>query len=161
MLQNLMTVSDMQLAVMQNRIEERGKKMMTEAGRKEAQLWTLQLITRIASCGYKLPDIDKKMMALSYEEVLKEAIVTYGCNDIWLAVREWIKNDTRQYKAFPTAGDILDAVKSMLGNPAAEIARREHEHEVERIVAREHEELMKDVTPEQMEKLERKYKHEN
>ena len=155
-----MTVSDIQLAVMKNKIEERSRKMMTAEGKKEAQLWTLQLITRIASCGYRLPDIDKKMMALSYEEVLSDAIVTYGCNDIWDAVKEWIKNDTRQYKAFPTAGDILDAVKSMLGNPAAEIARREHEHEVEKIVEKEHDELMKNVTPEQMERLERKYKHE-
>lgn len=157
MITDLSVISDKQLALMKNEINERGKMMLTQEGKKESRIWALKLIDYLLSSGYKLPDASKDRMAVVYADQLSEAIVIHGYDQIQKVVREWIKNDTRQYKAFPTAGDILDAIKNMLGNPAAEIARREHEEEVRKMVERERAELMKDVSEEHIEELKRRY----
>lgn len=160
MVTDLTLVSDLELGKIELAIKQRTQKLATKEGKAESQLWAVRMIDYIMASGYKLPPVDKEVMAKAYADQLADAIAVYGYDDIAKVVKEWIKNDDREYKRFPTAGDILAEVKNTLGNPLAEVARRNHEAEVMRIVEHERSELMKNVTDEQMERLERKYKHE-
>lgn len=154
---DLALVSDLELARMENAIKERSKKLATKEGKTESQLWAIKLIDYIMISGYKLPAVDKELMAKAYADQLSDAIIVYGYDNIAKVVKEWVKKDDREFKQFPTSGTLLAEVKEELGNPIAEIARRNHEAEVERMVAREREELMKGATKERLEELNRRY----
>lgn len=154
----LMTVSDIELAQIENQIKERAATLATKDGKAESEQWVLKMFDYLQNSGYKLPDCDKRKMAVVYSDQLKDAITVYGYDSIAYCVREWIKGDT--YRRFPNAGIILSKVHELCGNPLAEVARRNHEAEVRQMIECEKEKLLKNVTDEQMERLERKYKHE-
>lgn len=154
----LSTLTDIELAKMEVAINERGRELATLEGKKNAQLWAVNLLEYLALSGYKLPAVDKTMMAKIWADQLTEAIIIYGKDDIARVVKEWVKKDDREFKQFPTSGTILAEVKELLGNPVAEIARRNHEAYVKQVVDHEREELMKDATPEHLQELERRYK---
>lgn len=160
MMTDLALVSDVDLAKMERDISERGHRLITQEGKKEATEYALKLLTYLAESGYTLPAIDKEEMAKVWAGQLEEAIIIYGYDDIARVVKVWVKEDDRDYKQFPTAGTILAKVKDLLGNPVAEIARRNHEAEVKRMVEYERAELMKDVTEEHLAELQRRYEHE-
>lgn len=160
MMTSLASVSDIDLAKMERDISERGHRLITAEGKKEATEYALRLLTYIAESGYTLPPIDKEEMAKVWAGQLEEAIIIYGYDDIARVVKVWAKEDDRPYKQFPTTGTIIAKIKDLLGNPVAEIARRNHEAFVAQMVEHEHNELMKNVTPERMAELERRYKHE-
>lgn len=160
MVTDLALVSDLELAKIEVAIKERTQRLTTKEGKAEAQMWAIKMIDYIMVSGYKIPQVDKTMMAKAYADQLSDAIAIYGYDDIARVVKEWIRNDDRYYKQFPTAGTILAEVKAKLGNPLAEVARRNHEAEVARIVERERQELRDKYSEEEFERLERKYKHE-
>lgn len=157
---SLALVSDIELAKMEHDISERGHRFITPEGKKEASAYALRLLTYLADSGYKLPSVDKEEMAEVWAGQLEEAIIIYGYDDIARVVKVWVKEDDREYKQFPTTGTILTKIKELLGNPVAEIARRNHEAEVKQIVEHERNELMKGVTKEHLEELQRRYNNE-
>ena len=161
MVTSLASVSDVDLAKMEVAMNERGRRIITKTGKKEAEEFALRMIRYIADCGYKLPAMNVEEMARVWAGQLGEAIIIYGYDDIARVVKVWAKEDSREFKQFPTTGTIIAKIKDLLGNPVAEIARRNHETFIAQMKAREHEELMKNITPEKMAELERKYKHEN
>lgn len=160
MMTSLASVSDVELAKMEVAMNERGRRIITKAGKKEAEEFALKMIRYISGCGYKLPSINVEDMARVWANQLDEAIIIYGYDDISRVVKVWAKEDDREFKQFPTTGTIIAKIKDLLGNPVAEIARRNHEALVAQMAEAEHAELMKNVTPERMAELERKYKHE-
>ena len=153
-----MKVSDLQLGIMENNIKQRAQMLETEAGKAECAQWVLNMFEYLRLSGYKLPNDKVKAMAKVYASQLKDAIVIYGYDDVSRCVKEWIKEDT--YMRFPNSGQILQKVHELCGNPLAEIARRNEAARVEMMVQKEREELMKDVTEEQLKEMERRYKHE-
>ena len=158
---SLALVSNEELAKMEVAMNERGRRIITKKGKAETYEFALRMIKYIRDCGYSLPAIDKEEMAQVWAGQLEEAIIIYGYDDIARVVKVWAKEDDRPYKQFPTTGTIIAKIKDLLGNPVAEIAKRNHEAFVAQMVEHEHNELMKNVTPERMAELERKYKHEN
>lgn len=160
MITDLSVVSSTELARMESAITERAKELSTKEGMTEAQLWAVKLLEYLAVSGYKLPSVDKALMAKTWADQLSEAIIVYGYDDIARVVKLWVKEDCRDYKQFPTTGTILARVKELLGNPIVEIARRNHEAQVEQMVQHEHDELMNGVSEEHLKELERRYKHE-
>lgn len=157
MVTDLALVSDLELGEMEIAIKQRAKKISTKEGKTESQLWAIKMIDYIMISGYKLPSVDKELMAKAYADQLADAIIIYGYDAIARVVKEWVKKDDREFKQFPTSGTILAEVKETLGNPIAEIARRNHEAKVEQMVERERKELMKGVTEEHLEELKRRY----
>lgn len=157
MMTDLTLVSSTDLAKMEMAISERGKALATKEGKTQAQLWAVNMIEYLACSGYKLPSVDKELMAKTYAEQMADAIIIYGYDDIARVVKEWVKKDDREYKQFPTSGTLLAEVKKLLGNPLAEIARRNQEARVAQIVEHEKQELMKGVTEERLEELKRRY----
>lgn len=158
---DLALVSDLELAEMENAIKERGRALATKEGKTESQLWTIKLIDYLMVSGYKLPSVDKALMAKAYADQLADAIIVYGYDNIARVVKEWIKKDDREFKQFPTSGTILAQVKESLGNPVAEIARRNYEAQIAQMERYERNELMKGVSEVHLKELERRYKHEN
>lgn len=157
-MQELATLSDIELARLEKDIKDRAQLLETREGKIEACQWVLRLFKYLRDSGYKMPDNDVESMSKTYARQLKDAIAVYGYNQISLCVDEWIKEDT--YKRWPNSGQILQKVKEMCGNPIAEVARRNYEAEVNRIVDEERKRNMEGITPERMAALERKYKHE-
>lgn len=157
MITDLSVVSSKELAQMEVAMNERGRRMATEEGKRDAQLWAINLLEYLALSGYKLPSVDKELMAKTWADQLSEAIIIYGEDDIARVVKAWVKEDSRDYKQFPTTGTLLAKVKELLGNPVAEIARRNYEAQVEQIVEHEREELVKGVSKEHIEELKRRY----
>lgn len=157
MVTDLTLVSSKELAKMEVAMNERGRRIITTDGKTEAREFALRMIEYISKCGYKLPSIDVEGMAKVWERQLEESIIIYGYEDIARVVEVWAKEDDREYKQFPTTGTIIAKVKELLGNPVAEIARRNHEAMVEQMVKQEREELMKGATEEHLKELEARY----
>ena len=149
------TTSDVELAKMETEIKQRASSIETNNGKKESQQWVLVMFDYLKNSGYKVQDNDMKRMAEAYAGQLKDAIVVYGYNAISVCVREWIKED--KYGRFPNAGQILEKVHELCGNPIAEIAKRNHEAKVKMIVQKEQDELRSKYSKEQIEELERRY----
>lgn len=160
MVTDLTLVSSKELAKMEVAMNERGRKIITQEGKTEAREFAVRMIEYISKCGYKLPSIDIEGMAKVWERQLEEAIVIYGYEDIARVVEVWAKEDDREYKQFPTTGTIIAKVKELLGNPVAEIARRNHEAIVEQMAERERKELLKGVSEEHLKELQRRYQNE-
>lgn len=157
MITDLTLISGQDLAKMEVAMNERGREVITQEGKKKEYEFALRMIHYIMDCGYRLPSIDPEGMAAVWAGQLEEAIIIYGYDDIARVVKVWAKEDDREFKQFPTTGTIIAKVKELLGNPVAEIARRNHEAMVEQMVAQEHEELMKGVTEEHLKELEERY----
>ena len=157
---SLALVSNEELAKMEVAMNERGRRIITKKGKAETYEFALRMIKYIRDCGYSLPAVDKEEMAKVWAGQLEEAIIIYGYDDIARVVKVWAKEDDRPYKQFPTTGTIIAKIKELLGNPVAEIARRNHEAMVEQIVAAEKQELMKDVSEEHLKELQRRYQNE-
>lgn len=160
MITDLTLINDQDLAKMEVVMNERGREVITQEGKKKEYEFALRMIHYIMDCGYKLPSIDPNGMAAVWAGQLEEAIIIYGYDDIARVVKVWAKEDDREYKQFPTTGTIIAKVKELLGNPVAEIARRNHEAMVEQMVAAEKQELMKGVSEEHLKELQRRYKNE-
>ena len=154
----LSLMSSSELAKLEVAMNERGRKMVTREGKTEAQEFALRMLRYIVECGYKLPSIDVDSMAKTWAGQLEECIIVYGYEDIARVVKLWATEDDREFKQFPTTGTIIAKVKELLGNPVAEIARRNHEAQVAQMVQHEHDELMKGVSDERLKELERRYK---
>lgn len=157
---SLALVSNEELAKMEVAMNERGRRIITKKGKAETYEFALRMIKYIRDCGYSLPAIDKEEMAQVWAGQLEEAIIIYGYDDIARVVKVWAKEDDRPYKQFPTTGTIIAKIKDLLGNPVAEIARRNHEAMVEQMVAAEKQELMKGVSEEHLKELQRRYQNE-
>ena len=157
MITDLTLINDQDLAKMEVAMNERGREVITQEGKKKEYEFALRMIHYIMDCGYKLPSIDPNGMAAVWAGQLEEAIIIYGYDDIARVVKVWAKEDDREFKQFPTTGTIIAKVKELLGNPVAEIARRNHEAMVEQMVAQEREELMKGATEEHLKELEERY----
>jgi hypothetical protein len=160
MITDLTLISDQDLAKMEVAMSERGHRIITKDGKAEAYEFALRMIHYIMDCGYRLPSIDPEGMAAVWAGQLEEAIIIYGYDDIARVVKVWAKEDDREYKQFPTTGTIIAKVKELLGNPVAEIARRNHEAMVEQMAERERKELLKGVTEEHLNELQRRYQNE-
>lgn len=160
MITDLTLISSQDLAKMEVAMNERGREAITQEGKKKEYEFALRMIHYIMDCGYKLPSIDPEGMAAVWAGQLEEAIIIYGYDDIARVVKVWAKEDDREFKQFPTTGTIIAKVKELLGNPVAEIARRNHEAMVEQMVAAEKQELMKDVSEEHLKELQRRYQNE-
>ena len=160
MITDLTLISSQDLAKMEVAMNERGREVITQEGKKKEYEFALRMIHYIMDCGYRLPSIDPEGMAAVWAGQLEECIIIYGYDDIARVVKVWAKEDDREFKQFPTTGTIIAKVKELLGNPVAEIARRNHEAMVEQIVAAEKQELMKDVSEEHLKELQRRYQSE-
>lgn len=158
MITDLTLISSQDLAKMEVAMNERGREVLTQEGKNKEYEFALRMIHYIMDCGYKLPSIDPEGMAAVWAGQLEEAIIIYGYDDIARVVKVWAKEDDREFKQFPTTGTIIAKVKELLGNPVAEIARRNHEAFVKQMVKEEHEELMKGATEEHLKELEKRYK---
>lgn len=160
MITDLTLISSQELAKMEVAMNERGREVITQEGKKKEYEFALRMIHYIMDCGYRLPSIDPEGMAAVWAGQLEECIIIYGYDDIARVVKVWAKEDDREFKQFPTTGTIIAKVKELLGNPVAEIARRNHEAMVEQMVAAEKQELMKDVSEEHLKELQRRYQSE-
>lgn len=160
MITDLTLISSQDLAKMEVAMNERGREVITQEGKKKEYEFALRMIHYIMDCGYRLPSIDPEGMAAVWAGQLEECIIIYGYDDIARVVKVWAKEDDREYKQFPTTGTIIAKVKELLGNPVAEIARRNHEAMIEQMVAAEKQELMKDVSEEHLKELQRRYQNE-
>lgn len=160
MISDLTLISGQDLAKMEVAMNERGREALTQEGKNKEYEFALRMIHYIMDCGYKLPSIDPEGMAAVWAGQLEEAIIIYGYDDIARVVKVWAKEDDREFKQFPTTGTIIAKIKELLGNPVAEIARRNHEAMVEQMVAAEKQELMKDVSEEHLKELQRRYQNE-
>lgn len=158
MITDLSVVDDVQLARMENDIKQREIEIKTDVGKRKYQRWLVKMLAYFVESGYRLPDADVEHMAVVRMDQLSDAIVLYGESALEQVARQWVMDDTRAYKQFPTSGDILAKAKEMLGNPIAEVARRNHEAYVQRMVEQERKELLGSYTKEQLIELERKYK---
>ena len=157
MITDLTLISSQELAKMEVAMNERGREVITQEGKKKEYEFALRMIHYIMDCGYRIPSIDPEGMAAVWAGQLEECIIIYGYDDIARVVKVWAKEDDREFKQFPTTGTIIAKVKELLGNPVAEIARRNHEAQVEQMVARERKELMKGATEEHLKELEARY----
>jgi len=160
MITDLTLISSQELAKMEVAMNERGREVITQEGKKKEYEFALRMIHYIMDCGYRIPSIDPEGMAAVWAGQLEECIIIYGYDDIARVVKVWAKEDDREFKQFPTTGTIIAKVKELLGNPVAEIARRNHEAMVEQMVTAEKQELMKDVSEEHLKELQRRYQNE-
>lgn len=160
MITDLTLISGQELAKMEVAMNERGREVLTQEGKNKEYEFALRMIHYIMDCGYRLPSIDPEGMAAVWAGQLEECIIIYGYDDIARVVKVWAKEDDREYKQFPTTGTIIAKVKDLLGNPVAEIARRNHEAMIEQMAKQEREELMKGVTEEHLNELQRRYQNE-
>lgn len=144
----LATMTFDELAVKVQEKERRRKYMMTEAGHKSAQKMMLEIFEYLRASGYKVPDAEPKRMAAVWAEQMSKYIVAYGRDVILQATKNFVANDSREYRQAPNAIQIIEEAKKIGYNPDAEYARRKHEEEVERMVQEQHERTKRELTPE-------------
>ena len=128
--------------------------------RSDAKKVMIAMFDYLANSGYKLPDTDYDEMAGVYADQLREHIAVYGYDIIKKAVREFVRNDRREYHPIPTAGQIIGAIEEIAPNSLKEIRRKELEDFIERITIEVHKELedkWNKLSPEEKKRLEERY----
>ena len=111
MITDLTLISGQDLAKMEVAMNERGREVITQEGKKKEYEFALRMIHYIMDCGYRLPSIDPEGMAAVWAGQLEECIIIYGYDDIARVVKVWAKEDDREFKQFPTTGTIIAKVK--------------------------------------------------
>lgn len=148
------------VAEIQGGIQSRRQALQTEQGFAEAKKVMIAMFDYLANSGYKMPDTDYDEMAGVYADQLREHIAVYGYDIIKKAVREFVRNDRREYHPIPTTGQIIGAIEEIAPNPLREIRRKELEDFIEKITVEAHKEFKNkwdNLSQEEKEKLEEKY----
>ena len=153
----LANMSDDQIKSLKNEISARKAQLKTKEGFDDAKRVMLGMFDYLQASGYKLPDTDYDQMAGIYADQLRDYIATFGYDVIKRAVRQFVQEDDSKYHQMPTSGQIIAVIKRVNGNPLSEIAKRQLEAEIARMVDREHRELMSKVTENELKELEAKY----
>lgn len=107
-------------------IEKREASLKTIEGQKRATGMMLDVLRVIEASGYQ-PKADLAEMAAVWVSAMKDQIAVYRFQGIHEAVMEFIKTDTREYKQFPSVGQIINLCNQLGRNPRAELARRNQE----------------------------------
>lgn len=148
------------VAEIQGGIQSRRQALQTEQGFAEAKKVMIAMFDYLANSGYKMPDAEYEEMAGVYADQLREQIAIYGYEIIKKAVREFVRNDRREYHPIPTTGQIIGAIEEIAPNPLKEIRRKELEDFIERITIEVHKELedkWNKLSPEEKKRLEERY----
>lgn len=153
----LALLSNDELDVEVKNIERRASQLKTIDGQKRAAALMLETLRLIEAAGYS-PKTDLAEMAMSWVIIMREQIAVYQFKGIREAVIEFIKNDTREYKQFPSVGQIIDICNHIGKNPKVELSRR-RQKEFERMVDEEYDREMAALPEEYKRACMRKYEH--
>lgn len=129
-----------ELTIEVNNIARREASLKTAEGQKRATGMMLNVLRVIEAAGYE-PKSDLAEMAVVWVNAMKEQIAVYRFEIIEKAVLEYIQTDTREYKQFPSVGQIIDICNRIGKNPKAELAKREQEERERQMIAERDEEL--------------------
>ena len=140
----VMTNNELEVAV--DNIRRRTELLDTTEGQKKAAGMMIDVLHIIESAGYE-PKTDLADMAMIWVMVMREQIAVYQFKGIREAVIEFIKTDTREYKQFPSAGQIMDICMRIGKNPRVELSRR-RQAEFERWVDEEKDREMAELPEE-------------
>lgn len=126
----------------------------TEEGKAQLRKGVLEIMTAFEAMGYHMPKADVDMTATLWAHELRECFVDYGMSAIKKAVLTYAKEDESEFHHFPSVGRIIAEVKVNNYNAKIKLARWEYEMRVQEIEKRHEEELIKNASPEILEKLE-------
>lgn len=150
---DLVTMTDTELDNAINAIKERELAMQTEAGKNYVVGKMRECIGLLETWGYKF-DGNEVGLAKLWADGLSEEFVRLGADGIRKAVIKWAETDDSEYRSFPKIAWIVEACKSIGGDPRAEKGRRvqaEAERQMEIDHRKEFDELQK-AHPEWLEK---------
>ena len=148
------------VAEIQGEIQSRRQALQTKQGFADAKKVMRAMFDYLANSGYKMPDTEYDEMAGAYADQLREHIAIYGYNTIKKAVREFVRNDRREYHPIPTTGQIIGAIEEIAPSPLKEIRRKELDDFIEKITVEAHKEALDEwnkLSKDEREKLEVKY----
>lgn len=137
---NLMLLTDDQLNKAVADMNKRAAALDTPRGQEIAAGRMLEILHLIDAAGYEAKT-DIANMAMSWVMLLRDQIEAYGFDTIRKAVCDFIRNDTREYKQFPSVGQIREQCSAIGANPKAELSRRREEELVRRMRAERQAEL--------------------
>ena len=150
---SLVSISNDELIKASDEKRRRQEFMLSDAGKARARSRITGMIEYLNLCGYKIPDGDYHVMADIWMNQLEDIIVAYGFDVLHEAVESFVKNDHREYRQMPNAGQIIEVAKRIGYNPDAELARRQHEDEVARLEQEKADEVAKEMTDEKRREL--------
>lgn len=153
----LTTYTKDELSVEVNDIDRRKAKLKTAHGLEEATHKMLGILRGIEASGYPTKT-DIAEMAFTWTSAMSEQIAVYRIEGIKKAVMEFIRTDTREYKQFPSIGQIIDICEKIGMNPRAELARREQE-EYERLIKAERDTELASLPADYKKQCMERYKH--
>lgn len=123
----LATLSQDQLMHEVEMVDRRADYLKTEIGQTKAQKYVMEMLAYLSYSGYRPPESNRNFMAAAWVDALREEIAIYGFDVLREAFREFVKNDTREYRQWPNPGLIIAEMKRTGHNPKAELARRQKE----------------------------------
>lgn len=153
----LATLSDTDLDKALDELKQRELAIQTDSGRNYIIGKMRECIGLLETWGYKF-DGNEVALAKLWADGLKEEFVRLGADGIQKAVTLWAENDTSEYRSFPKIPWIIEACKSLNGDPRVEKGRR-MQAEAERKLEEEHKaeiEKFKAENPELWEKLQKR-----
>lgn len=124
-------LTDVQLSKEVELMNKRIAALDTPKGQAKASERMLEILRMIEAAGYQ-PKSDVAEMAVAWVMLLREQIEAYGFDVIRDAACQFIRNDIRQYKQFPSVGQIVDACNAIGRNPKAELNRRRQDAMIEK-----------------------------
>lgn len=122
-MKELMLLNDDELQTEVLNIDRRRTKLNTSEGMSEASRLMLGVLRGIEAAGYE-PKSDLADMAATWVMLMREQIAVYRFEGIKEAVYEFLRTDTREYKQFPSAGQIIEVCSRIGRNPRSELGRR-------------------------------------
>ena len=137
---DLMLLTDAELNKAIDDMNKRAAALDTVRGQELAAGQMLDVLRLIDAAGYEAKT-DISSMAMSWVMLLRDQIEAYGFAAIRKAVCDFIRNDTREYKQFPSVGQIAEQCRAIGANPKAELSRRKEEELVKQIKAERQAEL--------------------
>lgn len=121
-------------------INKRAAALDTPRGQELAAGRMLEVLQLIDAAGYEAKT-DIANMAMSWVMLLRDQIEAYDFATLRKAVCDFIQNDTREYKQFPSVGQIREQCDVIGANPKAELCRRREEAIAQRMKAERQAEL--------------------
>ena len=136
----LTTMSDVELDKAIEALKERSLALKTESGRRYIVSRMRELIMHLEDLGYTIK-IDELALAELWANGLSEEFVRLGPEGMREAVDRWAVEDAAEFRTFPKIPWILDACKAIAGDPRVEKGRR-IQAEQERLMELEHQREM-------------------
>ena len=136
----LAVMTDNELTKALHDVELRECALQTSKGQEKAAEMMLEVLKMIEAAGYPAKS-DLASMAMAWVMLLREQIALYSMAVIREAACEFIMSDIREYKQFPSVGQIADTCNRIGKNPRAEVARRREEAIAEQMKAERQAEL--------------------